>query len=279
MTPPGRPKGESFERQREGRPINAARRTLLLAALAAPAVLRAQAVQEIELRHRTAEDLLPLLQPFVEPGGALSGRGSRLFVRASEANVQQLRALLAKLDVAPRLLEITLRRELDHAAAQRTEGVVVLDTRDAAAGVSIGAHGARIEGTRRVEQRIRVLVGRRALIHIGVAIPFTFNHWVATPQGLTEVQATTFYEAVTGFAARPSLAGEVVTLELEPLDVALGPRGIEGLRLMTRVQGRLGEWIALGGADLAAPARHAAGDASAGGRRGLWARVEDVTGR
>jgi len=258
--------------------MDRARRLLLLAALSAAAAARAQPLVVIDLRQRSAEELLPLLQPFVEPGGAVSGRGSQLFVRVSPANLEQLRTLLAALDRPPRMLEITVRHELADERAQHTlraEGGVVIDGRGAAAGVVVQPHGERVEGTRRAEQRLRVLEGGRALIGIGVAIPFTFNHWLVTPAGLTEVQATSFYEAVTGFAVRPLLAGEVVTLELEPTDVALGPRGPQPARLMTRVQGRLGEWIAVGGADLEAQAR----GSQVNVRRGVWLRVEDVGGR
>jgi predicted anti-sigma-YlaC factor YlaD len=147
----------------------------------------------------------------------------------------------------------------------------------------VDAGTSRTEATRRVGQSVRVIEGGRAAIGIGVAIPFSFNQWVASAQGLTEVVATTYYEAVTGFAVRPLLAGEVVTLELSPTDATITPQGIERAQLVTRVQGRLGEWIALGGADLAEQARRGgviSSDArAASSQRGVWVRVEDVTGR
>lgn len=266
--------------------MNTARRALLLATLAAPAALRAQPVEVIELRHRTAEDLLPLLRPLVEPGGAISGQGSQLFVRATPAGVQQLRALLVTLDRPPRMLEISVRHDLADVQQQRSvgaDGSVVVSSRGSAAQVGVEAGSARTESTRRIGQRVRVIEGGRAQIGIGVAIPFTFNHWTVGAQGLTEVRATTFYEAVTGFAVRPVLSGDMVTLELAPVDVALAPAGAERLLLMTRVQGRLGEWIAVGGADLAQQARRdgaLSSDArAASSQRGAWLRVDDVTGR
>ena len=33
----------------------------------------AQSLEVIELEHRTAEDIIPVLQPLLEPGAALSG--------------------------------------------------------------------------------------------------------------------------------------------------------------------------------------------------------------
>ncbi len=85
------------------------RRSLLLALLLAPA-LRAQQLEIIELKHRTADDVLPNLRAFLEPGGALTGQGYQLFVRASAANARQLKQLLATLDRAQ--LSTTVRGRL-----------------------------------------------------------------------------------------------------------------------------------------------------------------------
>jgi hypothetical protein len=262
------------------------RRALLLALLAAAASARAQSIEVLNLRHRTAEDVLPLLRPFVEPGGALTGQGSQLFLRASPATAQQVRQMVALLDRPPRQLEITVRQDLVGEQTQRTvnaDGSVVVSSRRSSGSLGVEAGASRTEGTRRVGQSIRVMEGGRAVIGIGVAIPFSFNQWVLTAQGPTEVEATSYYDAVTGFAVRPLLSGEVVTLELSPTDAMITPQGIERAQLMTRVQGRLGEWISLGGADLSEQARRGgiissdAGTASS--QRGAWVRVEDVTGR
>jgi hypothetical protein len=266
--------------------MRAARRALLLAGLALAAAARAQALEVLTLRHRTADDVLPLLRPFVEPGGAISGEGSQLFVRAAPATVQQIRQLLAMLDRPPRLLEITVRQDLEREESQRSvsaDGSVVVSTRRSSGALNVEAGAGRTEATRRVGQSVRVIEGGRASIAFGVAIPFSFNQWVVTRQGRTEVVAATTYDAVTGFAVRPLVAGEVVTLELSPTDAIVTAQGVERSQLMTRVQGRLGEWIALGGADLAEHARRDgvfASDArAASSQRGVWVRVEDVTGR
>jgi hypothetical protein len=264
--------------------VDRRRRTLLLALVAVSASVHAQPIEIIDLRHRTADDMLPLLRPLVEPGGALSGQGSQLFLRASPANVQQIRQLLATLDRRPRQLLITVRQDRASEQSEHTraaDGSVVIDSRRSRGSITLEAGNSRSTAARSVDQSIRVLEGGRATIAFGSAVPFTFRHYVATAQGLTAVDATTYVEAVTQFAVRPLLAGEVVTLELSPQGATMTAQGIERMQLMTRVQGRLGEWIALGDADLREQARRdgtLSSDARATSTsRGAWVKVEDVT--
>ena len=71
-----------------------------------------QTLEIISLRHRSAEQLLPQIAPFVEPGGALSGMNDKLFLRASGRNQAEIRELVAALDTPPRRLMISVRQEL-----------------------------------------------------------------------------------------------------------------------------------------------------------------------
>jgi len=75
----------------------------LLLALAAPAHAQ-QELEIIQLKHRSAEQVMPQLKPFVEPGGVVSGMNYQIFLRASRANREQIKQLLAALDQAPRRL-------------------------------------------------------------------------------------------------------------------------------------------------------------------------------
>ncbi len=59
---------------------------LFLALLMLSTLAWGQALEVISLRHRSAEQLLPQIAPFVEPGGALSGMNDKLFLRASPRN-------------------------------------------------------------------------------------------------------------------------------------------------------------------------------------------------
>jgi hypothetical protein len=261
------------------------RAVLALAALLAGTAW-GQAGAEIEvipLRFRTADDLLPLLRPLVEPGGAVTGQGSQLILRASAANRAQFRKLLAELDRPPRQLVISVRQDRADEQAQRSvdaDGSVTITSRRITGTAQVEANNSRTLSTQDATQTIRVIEGGRAWIAMGTAIPLTFRQYAITQQGLTEVLGTVYYDAVTGFNVRPTLAGEMVTLEIAPEQSTVTVRGIERAQLSTTVQGRLGEWIAVGGADVRED-RSASGMLSSGqgverNRRGAWLRVDEV---
>ena len=48
-------------------------------------------LEVISLRHRTVDQVLPVLRPLVESGGALSGMNDQPVIRASRANIAELR--------------------------------------------------------------------------------------------------------------------------------------------------------------------------------------------
>jgi type II secretory pathway component GspD/PulD (secretin) len=252
---------------------------LTIAALAA-----AQSIEVLSLRYRTAEDVLPLLRPFVEPGGAITGQGNQLFVRVSPANRKQLEQMLAQLDRAPRQLVISVRQDRAGESSERSagaDGSVTITTRAITGSGTLTARDDRTIGTRNAEQTIRVLEGGRASIAMGTAVPFTFRRWLPQPGGAwVATDQTVFYEAITGFQVRPQLAGDVVTLEIAPEDATLRGGTIDNARLATQVQVRLGEWVSLGGADTRAESSQrgllSAGRDAQSTQRGVWVKVEEV---
>jgi hypothetical protein len=70
-------------------------------------------VEVISLRYRTAQELIPILQPMVAREGSLSGLQSQLIVRTTPANLEDIKRILASVDVMPRQLLITVRQDAD----------------------------------------------------------------------------------------------------------------------------------------------------------------------
>ena len=176
---------------------------------AALAPLAQQALEIIPLRHRTVEQVLPALQPLVEPGGTLSGSRGQLFLRASPANAAEIKRALEAIDRPARRLQISVR--FDDALARERRGIEVSGTiGSGGARVGITADDARRAATERVDQRLQVLEGSRAFIFTGE-------------------------QAGAGFEVVPRLAGDLAMLDLQAGAAS------------TSLSARLGEWVEVGG--------------------------------
>lgn len=263
--------------------MNWQRRACLILALGWAGRVSAQPIEVITLRYRRADEVLPVLRPFVEPGGALTGQGNQLFVRVSSANRRQLEQLLAQIDRAPRQLIISVRQDRSAEGAERqlgAHGSVTYSSRGAGVNGTVTARDERTVGTRNLEQSVRVLEGGRATLTMGVAVPFTFRRWLPQSDGgWIDTQQTVYYEALSGFQVRPTVAGDLVTLEISPEESTGQPSGSsERMRLATQVQVRLGEWVALGGAQTQDTQNTrgllSLGSSAQSGQRGVWVKVE-----
>jgi type II secretory pathway component GspD/PulD (secretin) len=229
-------------------------------ALAAPllsALASAQALQVIELRHRTAQELIPVLQPLLEPGGALTGQDYKLFVRASSANVAQVREALAQLDRAPRQLLVSVRRASDgQIDSERRSASATVRSGNAAASVNEPAgrsSGVRVHATDdslRTQgdgvSSVQVMEGASAFIATGTSAPLV-TVAAAGGRGRWTVSSTSYRDLASGFTVTPRVRGELAVLEIEQQQEALQHGQIETQRLATQLSGRLGEWVRLGG--------------------------------
>ncbi|MEZ5614391.1 MAG: hypothetical protein R3E35_04165 [Rhodocyclaceae bacterium] len=241
----------------------------LLALLASSAYAQQQ-LEIISLKSRTADQVLPQLRPFVEPGGTLSGMNNQIFIRASDANRRQIRELLAAIDRPPRRLLISVRQDADSTASARggevsgrvTSGDVRVESRRTVvggAGVAVRRGGdvvrgqvwdSRSAGSERVAQQVQVVEGGKAYINVGTSVPVPLRQVVLTPGGAVVSDTVVYRDLGTGFSAEPRLAGDSVTLTISPTHDTPGSHGPGSAniqRLSTTVSGRLGEWIDLGG--------------------------------
>ena len=248
--------------------------TALFFLLALVGLARADdALEIIPLQHRSAEEVIPSLRPFLEAGGVLTGMQGKLILRASPANRAQIKQALAALDVAPRQLRITVRQSLDRTREQKSFGLhgkvdtdaVDINVPPSGAGgaqVDIGSGsthvGARLDDrsldrVSRVTQHVRVADGGRALIQASVEMPLTLLEIVDGPYGRTVRESVVFYNVGSGFYVAPQVVGDRVNLEIHPVQQTFDadrPRDVAGQELRATLTGRLGEWIALGGGEM-----------------------------
>jgi hypothetical protein len=231
-------------------------------------------VRVIELKHRQAEELLPVLESMLGSGGAVSALDNRLIVRAPAKEVAELEKLVAQLDNPRVMLRIAVRQEQSSAAIGRGGGTL-LSTSPGRVGIEVGSRtlGNRSRST---EQFVQVLDGETALIEVGQRRPYArIRAYVGGHQrGLVEV--TDFQDLAEGFLVRPNLQGEGVVLDISPYKSTPTDSGaIDFSQLTTRVEAPFDEWIDLGGH----LEGHSVGDKgdnvlrAGGDQRHLWIKI------
>jgi type II secretory pathway component GspD/PulD (secretin) len=250
-----------------------------------PARLSAESLETITLQHRLAEEIIPILEPLLPPGAALTGTGDVLLLRADAATLQQVRTALTTLDRPPRQLLITVGQSTGRSVRDASvRGSATIGSGDVQVGVNrppAPEPGARVEVQDRQDRTdiqsvssVRALDGHEAYVAVGESRPFTSTSTaVGDRHGPVYGQTTQHREVQTGFYATPRVSGDRVTLEISPTQQRLGsgprPATVATQTLTTTVSGQLGEWIELGGID----------DSHRGGTTGLvtWGTRTELT--
>ena len=238
------------------------------------------ALEIISLRHRTVEQVLPVLQPLLEPGGTLTGQSGQLIVRTSPRNLAELRSALEIIDRPLRRLQISVRFDNALDRAQENFGAAGrVDNRGVE--IDVLAQERRQAVRDAVDQRIQVIEGGRAFIATGQSRSVPQRQIIRTPGGVVAQETIVVQEALTGFDVVPRLSGSRVVLEIAPQRDTLGASSsgsVQSQRLTTTVETRLGEWTELGSAareasrDTGTPG--SAGHSSATEARSVWVKVE-----
>ena len=228
----------------------------------------------ITLRYRSVEQVLPILRPLLEPGGALTGMQDQLVVRASAANIAELRKVLESIDRMPRRLLISVRQNADAGSASRSASVsgtigsgnVVISNQPGAASnhernndrnITGRINDSRSTAADGVTQTIQVLEGNPAMIQVGESVPVPNRVVTRTVNGVVVTDSVAYRDVGSGFQVIPRLSGDRVMLEIaSSRDTPVGSSASGGLpgsaniqRTATTISTRLGEWVELGGMD------------------------------
>jgi type II secretory pathway component GspD/PulD (secretin) len=196
----------------------------------------------ITLKHRHAENLIPLLQPVLDEGITISGHGDTLIVNSKLWQLEELRPLIEQLDTPLQSLMISvIQGGSDHASSLQG------DVRGSVSAPQVRIYGTHKREKEAVSQQLRVIEGAWATISAGESIPLVRQ----TTSGNTVQQSIEYRDVESGFEVRPSIRGELVTLEVRPFRAKRSKSGggiIEQQEMNTIVSGKLGEWITIGGA-------------------------------
>ncbi|KPK38763.1 MAG: hypothetical protein AMJ69_07525 [Gammaproteobacteria bacterium SG8_47] len=241
----------------------------LLLSCAGLAAAQAQKIEIIELQHRSAAEIIPMVRPFLDADAAVSGTGYKLIVRTSPDNLAAIKDVIRELDGELRRLLISVQQSEDTSRTEHGAGIqaqIPLDEygrvgigRDPDQGAQPGADAQRGDVSARVystetrqsqpgRQSVQTLEGQWALIRVGQSVPV--GQRTIGPGGVV-TDTVTYRDVTTGFEVLPRISGQNVTLSIRPHKENLSREGgavIDTQEIRTTVTGRVGEWIPLGGA-------------------------------
>lgn len=248
----------------------------------------ASAQQELEiipLKAKTVDQVLPTLQPLLEPGATLSGMNNQLFLRASARNREEIKRALAAIDTPARklIIRVSTTRGVDDAGSGVAGNARVIVGSQSRVEGNVRVWDSRTQSQENAGQMVQTIEGGRAFIQVGQSVPIPMRQVVVGPQGAVVTDAVVYRDIGQGFYAVPSLSGQQVTLEISQQadsPARYGPGSANVQRLSTTVSGRLGEWIELGGSGQQAN-RDRSGSMSLSTRevrdtRSIWLKVEEV---
>ncbi len=210
------------------------------------------------LQHRFASDLLPFVEPMVGADGVANGIDNQLIIRAQPQRMQEIEALVAKMDAARVNRKITVntsnnmqsQHERTEASGKVKMGKVTVGNdsraRPNTGNVDIARSSSNTRQTS--NQFINVLDGERAFIRVGQLVPFT-QEWVTITRRYIQIDRfTDWREVTTGFAVRPRTIGNEVELEITPRIARPNNQGyIDFEELTTVIRTSLGSWVDIGG--------------------------------
>ena len=280
----------------------------LLCFALAPVASAQTTVEVVPLKYRKSEQVIPVLQPLLGRDSSISGFQNQLVIRATPAELAQVKRVLADIDTVPKRLLITVRQDAD----------LDRDRREAELSGSLGNDNARItvpgsgsrsggnvtfrDGDDRLRgrivdsqrstsfstsQSIQVLEGYSAFIRVGESRPVRSRQVVRSVVNgqIVDrvVEGTEYRDASTGFSVVPRIQGNLVTLDIDPQretfdDSRRGAVNVQ--RVMTTVSGRLGEWMDLGGVNESRSDGQSSlfgrSSTSSSERRGVQVKVEEL---
>ncbi len=290
---------------------------LLLYTATAGFVQAQQPVTEvIPLGYRSINEIIPLIRPMVAPDGYVSGLQGQLVVTATPQKMAEVRKLLTTLDRAPARLLISVKRGNNLSGRQGSasiqgqtgnlsinNGGIIIGGRapglhhDEQDGLSVKMKSNSQNEQSSITQQVQVLEGREAYISAGEEFPVRNRGTVIGPGGVYGYDSTEYYPAGTGFYAIPWLNGNEVLLEINTISRQRSNLRIIGRypqqgwqsrqnvavsNVSTRVRGRLGEWIAIGGIDQSGSTRQSRiGSGSRqqqAAKSQIFVRVEEIKG-
>jgi hypothetical protein len=219
--------------------MNIHRLGVMLLLVQLPALAQEMAV--IELRHRPADEIIPLIQPFLGPHDNIVPHRSQVIIKADRGTIDEVRSVLEKVDQRPHRLQISVIQG-KHLTTEGLNGGIAVGGR-VGGGVNVrgGIAATRQQGSNQATQHVQTLDGQAATIQVGQVVPYATY---AYGYGGVNYQPVT-----TGFSVIPRLTGpQEAMIAIEPWSDHLNRGGIINTQgASTQLIAPLGAWVEVGG--------------------------------
>ena len=232
--------------------------------------VHAASLSVIQLQHRPAEEVIPIIEPMLGADDAISGQGFKIFLQSSPETEARVRGMLDVIDIPVKTLQVSVFQGSDRdfgelrlsADAQIESGDANVElgsdrTDDGGGSItysttrgSVSVNGIRTQESLRDNpiHQVRVTEGNEAYIETGERIPYF--HGAAWGRRGGFAGAIEYKDVVTGFYVLPHIRGDNVILEVSPFKSAYGKtdsNNVDTQSAGTTITGRIGEWLLIGG--------------------------------
>ena len=206
----------------------------------------AMIIETIQLQHRPADEVIPIIKPMLAPEASITGTGYKLIIKSTPDNLSEIQELLEEIDIDKNQLRISVSmgRQTD-AKESGVEGQVAITNEKAKFDARI--YQTESSKNKPAVQIMSVTEGYWASISMGQSIPTATR--TRNPDG-TVTESITYQEVMTGYSVMPRTHGNQVTLTIRPLQQSSADNSaIEYSEIETTITGKIGEWLFLGGTD------------------------------
>ena len=239
---------------------------LILLSIALP--LKADMIIEtLPLKYRSSDEIIPIITPLLEAEAQLTGIRYKLIIKSTPDNIEDIKAILAEIDVdqTQLLVYVSINNQTKDFKGD-VSARVTINSGDTRVQVGEPNNNATVSGniddkikydTRVIEsktrsripkiQMMRVSEGLWANIQTGQAIPIASRKRNADG---TVTETVIYQQLTSGFRVMPRLSGDVVTLTIRPQQQSPSQTGqtvFQSTQMETTIQGKLGEWMHIGG--------------------------------
>jgi hypothetical protein len=223
---------------------------LLCLSLFSLALTASEEMEIFELKGKTLDEMIPLIQPFVGPEGTVTGMHNQLIVRTTSERMTEVRRILDQFDRPPRRLLIHVRETNPINTSEKgfeisTHNERVKIGRPGETGIRLKHYDTR-ENNDSV-RTIQALEGSPTLILSGSSQPFVSGrsfYPAPYPNSHTEYQ---YRNIDSGFYATAHLIGDRVRIEIttQRENLLQDRQTINRRESQNSVSGKLGNWIPL----------------------------------